>query len=485
LAKRHQNPREYTRSGRKAKLSWGHLAKLKNRCIVSIKRLSCGETDLGATPIENVTSAPGLRREAAESAAKRRGFRNGWVTFAETLKLAMDSLRAHKLRSFLTLLGVILAVATLVSVMSVIAGLNKYIADKVADLGANVFVIDRFGIITSEDAWVQAQKRPLITEEEFERFRDTSQLAKQVAGYDRQNMQTRSGDAILENTQVIGITANYAEIENLSIAQGRFITTADEEHRSEVTFIGADLAEKFFPNVDPIGKTVRAGTHTYEVVGVGGRIGSALGRSKDNYLLLPLGTYLKGWHTANDSLAIFVQASNAETMQSAEEEARMLFRAWRHIPYTGPDNFAILGSDSIMALWHQLTGNLAFVAVALVSVFLVVGGIVIMNIMLASVTERTREIGLRRSLGARKQHILLQFLTESAVLAAAGGLIGILGAGVIVLFVKNVFSFPMDMPFGAVVLSLLLATGVGLFFGIFPAMRAAKLDPIEALRADG
>jgi len=397
----------------------------------------------------------------------------------------MDSLRAHKLRSFLTLLGVILAVATLVSVMSVIAGLNKYIADKVADLGANVFVIDRLGFITSRDVWVQAQKRPLITMEEFERYRDTNRLARQVAGYDRQNTETRSGDAIMENTQVIGVTSGYAEIENLTIAQGRFITPADEEHRSEVAFIGADLAEKFFPNVDPIGKTVRAETHTYEVIGVGGRIGSVLGYSKDNYMLVPLETYRKGWHKPDDTLAVFVQVPNAESMQSAEEEARMLFRAWRHIPYDGQDDFAILGSDSIMAVWYQLTGNLAFVTMALVSVFLVVGGIVIMNIMLASVTERTREIGLRRSLGARKQHILLQFVTESALLAATGGLIGILVATAIVVFVKNAFSFPMDMPISAVILSLLLATGVGLFFGIFPAMRAAKLDPIEALRAEG
>ncbi len=163
----------------------------------------------------------------------------------------------------------------------------------------------------------------------------------------------------------------------------------------------------------------------------------------------------------------------------------MLMRAWRHLPFDAPDNFAILGSDSIMALWHDLTGNLAFVAVALVSVFLVVGGIVIMNIMLASVTERTREIGLRRSLGARKTHILLQFMTESAVLAATGGLIGVLVAYAIVFLVRTTFSFPMETPFAAVVLALGVSTAVGLFFGIFPAMRAAKLDPIEALRADG
>jgi len=288
----------------------------------------------------------------------------------------------------------------------------------------------------------------------------------------------------MENTTVTGVTPNYADIRGLNIAQGRFLSQADEDHRSEVVFIGSHLAEKFFPNVDPIGKTVRSDTHTYEVIGVGAPIGSALGMSQDNYMLMPLSTYLKGYRRADDSLAIFVQAPNAETMNSCEEEARMLFRAWRHVPYNDADNFAIMGSDSVMAVWHQLTGNLAFVAMALVSVFLVVGGIVIMNIMLASVTERTREIGLRRSLGARKQHILLQFLTESAVLAASGGVIGLVGAYVVVFLVKAIFSFPMETPLIAVLLSLCLSTAVGLFFGIFPAMRAAKLDPIEALRSE-
>jgi putative ABC transport system permease protein len=440
---------------------------------------------LGVTSFENLTGAPPFGRAAAESAAKAHGFGGSWVTSAETMRLALDSLHAHKLRSFLTLLGVILAVTTLVSVMSVIAGLNFYIADKVANLGANVLVIDRFGIITSEDQWVKAQKRPIITLEDFDRFREAAKLPKAVAGYDRIQAQSRSGDAIMENTSVIGVTANYAEVRGLNVAQGRFLTEADDEHRSEVAFIGADLAQKFFPSVDPIGKTIRSETHTYEVVGVGAVIGSALGRSQDNYLLLPLGTFLKGWHRPNDSMAIFVQAPNGEVLQSCEDEARMLFRAWHHVPYNSPDDFGILGSESIMALWRDLTGNLAKVAMALVSVFLVVGGIVIMNIMLASVTERTREIGLRRSLGARKKHILLQFLAESGLLAAVGGLIGIIAAAGIVYFVKHAFDFPMEMPLSAIILSLVLSTAVGLFFGIFPAMRAAKLDPIEALRADG
>jgi putative ABC transport system permease protein len=237
--------------------------------------------------------------------------------------------------------------------------------------------------------------------------------------------------------------------------------------------------------VDPIGKTVRAETHSYQIIGVAEAIGSAFGQSQDNYLMMPIGTYDKEWHRQRDWITIFVQAPSAEMMPATEDEARMFMRAWRHLPYDAKDNFAILGSDSIMKLWHDLTGNLAMVAVMLVSVFLVVGGIVIMNIMLASVTERTREIGIRRSLGARKKHILLQFMTESAVLATVGGILGVLLAYGVVSLGHATTSIPMEMPLGAVIVSLAVSTGVGLFFGIYPAMKAAKLDPIEALRADG
>ncbi len=438
---------------------------------------------MGVVPLEGFRVAPPLADGVTQSRAER--YRRGWRTFVETLKLSLDALRAHKLRSFLTLLGVILAVLTLVVVMSMIAGLNLYVATRVANLGANVFLVDRFGIITSQDAFLKAQKRPFIDMEDYERLRGAMKLATAVAAEEDRNVQSKSGNAIMENTMMMGATPNFADVRNLEVAQGRFITPSDDEHREDVVFIGPDLVQKFFPNEDPIGKTIRVQTHTYEVIGVAEPLGSAFGQSQDNYMIMPMNTYRKGWHTNNDWITIFVEAPSSELMQASQDEARMYMRAWRHLPYDAPDNFAILGSDSIMQLWHDLTGNLAFVAMALVSIFLVVGGIVIMNIMLASVTERTREIGLRRAVGARKKHILLQFLIESSVLAATGGLIGIIGAYLVVFVVKGLFSFPLEMPLVAVFLSLCLATAVGLFFGIFPAMRAAKLDPIEALRADG
>ena len=441
---------------------------------------------MGVTPAEGLTGIPQvLPKSGSRLGRVAAGLRGGLVTTLETLWLALDALRAHKLRSFLTLLGVILAVMTLVAVMSVVAGLNFYVADRVANLGANVYLIDRIGIITSQDEWIKAQRRPLITLEEYERLRDSMQTASHIAATDDSNIDIRFGNILLENTDVTGVTPNYAEIRNINIAAGRMLSEADDLHRAPVCIIGADVQKKFFANVDPIGKTIRAGTHTYEVVGVAEAIGSAFGQSQDNYILMPLATYYKEWHKANDWLTIFVQAQNAELMDASEDEARMFLRAWRHLPYDSADNFSVFGSDSIMALWKEITGNLFAVAVGLVSVFLVVGGIVIMNIMLASVTERTREIGIRRSLGARRKHIVLQFMTESAVLSTVGGLIGLALAYGIVALARAVTPIPVRTPASAVIIALSVSTSVGLFFGIYPATRAAKLDPIEALRADG
>lgn len=440
---------------------------------------------MGVTPMDRWSAVPRAERTAPALASRAARFRAGAVTVLETFRLALESLRAHKLRSFLTLLGVILAVTTLVTVMSVVTGMNTYVADRIANLGANVFLVDRFGIITSQDEFVKAQKRPLIEMDDYERLRNSMMTARAVAAEDDRNTQVRSGNVKMDNTDVMGVTYNFADVRNINVAQGRFITEADDQHHSEVVFLGADVAKKFFANVDPIGKTINAETHSYQVIGVAEAIGSAFGQSQDNYMMMPIGTYAKEWHRQSDWIVIFVQAPSAEMMAATEDEARMFMRAWRHLPYNAKDNFAILGSDSIMKLWHDLTGNLAMVAVMLVSVFLVVGGIVIMNIMLASVTERTHEIGIRRSLGARKKHILLQFMTESAVLASLGGLLGVILAYGVVSLGRATTSIPMETPLTAILVSLGVSTGVGLFFGIYPAMKAAKLDPIEALRADG
>jgi putative ABC transport system permease protein len=425
------------------------------------------------------------RPRVASEGLKLGGFRSIAVTMLETVRLSLDALRAHKLRSFLTLLGVILAVTTLVAVMSVVAGLNFYVADKIANLGANVYVLTRFGIITSNDAWVKAQKRPLVTAEELANLRAGMRTASRIAALLGTSSDIRYGNDLMQDVNVLGVTPNYSAVRSVNVASGRFLMEADETHHSPVCFIGGDVQKKFFSNVDAIGKTIRAGTHSYEVVGVAEVIGSALGQSQDNFIYIPLGTYSKEWGTQRDSLVLFIQAQNAEMMEASEDEARMLLRAWRHTPWDDADSFGIVGSDSIMGLWKSLTGNLFMVAVGLTAVFLVVGGIVIMNIMLASVTERTREIGLRRSLGARRKHIVLQFVTESAVLAATGGLIGIILAYVVVAAARAATSIPMKTPMSAVILSLSVSTAVGLFFGIYPAMRAAQLDPIEALRADG
>src|SRR3989454_9876315 len=281
----------------------------------------------------------------ASKGSKLRRFRSGLITMTETLRLSLDALRAHKLRSFLTLLGVILAVTTVVAVMSVVAGLNFYVADKIANLGANVYVLTRFGIITSQDAWVKAQKRPLVTTEEFTKLRAGMRTASQVAALLGTSSDLRYGNDLLQDVNILGVTPNYSEVRSLNVASGRFLMEADETHHSPVCFIGGDVQKKFFSNVDPIGKTIRAGNHSYEVIGVAAVIGSALGQSQDNFMFIPLGTYSKEWGTQRDSLVLFIQAQNAERMAPSEDEARRLLRAWRQTSWTDPGSFGVWGSE--------------------------------------------------------------------------------------------------------------------------------------------
>jgi putative ABC transport system permease protein len=406
------------------------------------------------------------------------------VAFGETLRLSLDTLRSHKLRSFLTLLGVILAVTTLVAVMSVVEGLNLYISDRVANLGANAFVVDRFGIITKWEDWVRAQRRPLLTVDDYQALLDRMQLAERIAAVEGTTQDVRYGNDLSEDVRIIGVTPVYPEVRNLVVAAGRFLMDADELHRSPVCVLGADVAQRFFSHVDPIGKSLRAGSQQYEVVGVARAIGSVFGQSQDNFVMIPFSTYEKTWHAPHDSITLFVQARSAELLDAAQDEARLILRAHRHVRYEDPDNFGIIAPTSITGLWEELTRNIFALAVWLSAVFSVVGGVVIMNIMLASVTERTHEIGIRKSLGARRRHIITQFLVESAALACVGGIVGIALALGISELVRALTPMPISTPARAIILALLLSTAVGLFFGIYPAVRASRLDPIEALRVE-
>ena len=401
----------------------------------------------------------------------------------EPAVIALETLRAHKLRSFLTLLGVILSVATLIVVVSMIQGTNLYISNRVANFGANVFLVTQYPIITSREQFVKLQRRNKpITWENYEFVRSNMSLASTVAF----TMGRNTGDAKYANEDVgnvtiRGVTGNMVDLDPVEVAYGRNISDADNEHRADVTFIGTDLVKRFFLGVDPLGKSVILDGKPYTVIGVAKEIGSTLGQPQDTFAYIPVETYRKVYGT-QESGALRIQSRTPQLMGTAEDEARMLMRAVRHIPPNQDDNFGLIEPSAVMGLWSTLTSLIAQSAIGIVSVFLVIGGIVIMNIMLASVTERTREIGVRKSLGATRRDIMLQFLIEASVLSAVGGGVGVLVAVVIAPAVGRIASFPTTVPVAAIIAALGISTAIGMFFGIYPAYKAAKLDPIEALR---
>jgi putative ABC transport system permease protein len=403
-------------------------------------------------------------------------------SIAEPAMIAMQTIRAHKLRTFLTLLGVILSVCTLIIVVGLIEGTNRYIQDRVANMGANVFLVVRFPLITDAQEFMKALRRNKnVTWEDYVALRDTLKLPKNV-GVETRNMgRVRTGTQNLEDISIRGVTASIGAMDVEEPATGRYIVEGDSQHRATVTFIGTEVADKLFPGVDPIGHTLEIAGLPFEVVGVAKPIGTVLGQSQDNFAYIPIETFLK-IYGGNRSLSINIQARSAEWMARTQEEARVLMRARRHLRQNEEDSFGIIGSETLMSLWNQLTGAIAASMVGIVSIFLVIGGVVIMNVMLASVTERTREIGIRKSVGARRRDILMQFLVEASVMSGFGGAIGITVAWLIAVLVDSTTSVPMKVPLSAVIVALSVSTAVGLFFGIYPATKAAKLDPIEALR---
>jgi putative ABC transport system permease protein len=404
------------------------------------------------------------------------------VSLKEPMMIALETLRTHKLRSFLTLLGVILSVSTLIIVVSMVQGANKYVAEKVANFGSNVFLVSRFPIITSAEMFVKlSRSNKNITWEDYEYVRDNMKLAEAVGLEAHHNGKVKYKTESIEDIDVRGVTANMVGIDTEEPVLGRYISDPDDVHRANVTMIGNDVAKRFFASVDPLGKSIYIDGEAYEVVGVAKEMGSAFGQSQDSFVYIPVQTWRKVYGS-NVSMNINVKAAAADLMQPAEDEARVLMRARRHLAGRQDDTFGIVEPSAIMDLYNNLTGSLASGSIFVVGIFMVIGGIVIMNIMLASVTERTREIGVRKSLGATRRDILLQFLVESAVMATIGGVMGVVTAAIISFIVGHLTPFPMDLPIRWVIIGVLVATSVGVFFGVYPAYKASKLNPIEALR---
>ncbi len=416
-----------------------------------------------------------------------RTLRSG-ASFWESGRIAVESLSKNKLRSFLTLLGIILATSTLIAVTSFVHGMNLYIATKLSDMGSSGFRVMRIVFIGNWDPkkYLEMERRnPQIKPEEYEFIKANTRLLSDVGLETDKNVTIGYAGQTMQTVDLQGITANIPSLSNIEVGTGREISESEIKRHAPVAYIGNDVAEKFFSGADPIGKTIKADGVPYEVIGVAKAKGSVFGQSQDKFVMIPVYSYFKTYGNGlHADVAIFGKSIDPDHVSEAQDEVRMLLRAFRHTAPGQDDTFSIFGSETLSNAWTNLTGAIAGMAFGVVSVFLVVGGIVIMNIMLAVVTERTREIGIRKAVGARRQDILNQFLVESAVLAAIGGLIGVVSAYLLTVVVKNLTPLPMEMPLVSVILGVGLSAGVGLFFGIYPARQASKLDPIVALHAD-
>jgi putative ABC transport system permease protein len=406
------------------------------------------------------------------------------MQFSEAVKLALQSLWANKMRSILTLIGVVMGVASVIMVITLTNTANDYMGTKLTGYGADVFTVDRMGAIFGPEEYMRFQKRKFIKLDDYEAVRDACTFCKEVGTSLSKSAKVVHNGHSTTDTEVRGYTASMFSLNNLNVVLGRALTPGDVEHAARTVVVGYDVVDDVMGDGDPLGQEVRVDGVPYTVVGVGERQGKTFGQSQDNWVVVPITTYQHTYGT-NDSLTIYARADgDAKVMEEAEDQVRVLMRARRHDAPGAADSFELMTNDTFLQIWKQISQLFVFIVLALASISLVVGGIVIMNIMLVSVTERTREIGVRKALGARQKDVLMQFLIESALMATLGGVIGILlGIGVAEL-ITLIFDISVNVSVGSVLLGLFMATGTGIFFGVYPASKAAKLDPIVALRAD-
>ena len=403
------------------------------------------------------------------------------MNFAEAVFIALSSLRANRLRSLLTLLGIVIGVMAVIAVVSIISGLNDYVAGKIFNLGPDVMSISRMSpVVTSLDDFIENQKRKNLYITDMEAIKAACNNCKAVGASVNMRGRLKFGRDFVDS-QIQGYTAELPAIRGNELQTGRFLTEYDVEHARNVCVIGSDIVDNLFPFVDPIGKTLIIDDRAFEVIGVGVKQGSVLGQSQDNWAMIPLSLHQK-MYGARRSINIYAKAKDEPHLAAAESEVRLTLRARRHLSYNAKDDFALNTNDNFLQIWANISRAFFAVTIGIASISLVVGGIVVMNIMLVSVTERTREIGIRKATGARRHDILIQFLVESSTLALVGGIIGVLLGASIALAISWFTPLPASIKWWAVFLGLSVSTTVGLFFGIYPATKAANLDPIVALR---
>ena len=405
--------------------------------------------------------------------------------FMESVKIALQSLWANKLRSVLTLLGVVIGVASVITVVTLVNGANTYVSTKLFTYGADVFTVSKQPRVSFDDAeWIRNQKRKNIKLEDFEAIQQQCSRCTATGAATGQPGKVVYGTQSTSDTTVRGWTNTMPSMNNINIALGRAFTQTDDDLANRVTVIGADIADNFFTNTDPLGKEIRIDGEIYTVVGIAERQGKTFGQSQDNLVYIPLTTFLHT-HGSDRSITIYARASGVgDPLQLAVDEVRTIMRNRRHDAAGVPDSFTLDTSDTTVGLLQSITASFGAIVVAIAGISLVVGGIVIMNIMLVSVTERTREIGIRKALGARRADLMMQFLIESSTMSLVGGFLGVIGGVGVAELITLLVGFPSAVKLWSVFAGLIVAIAVGVFFGVYPARKAAILDPIVALRSE-
>ncbi|HVI09273.1 MAG TPA: ABC transporter permease [Candidatus Binatia bacterium] len=403
----------------------------------------------------------------------------------EAIRIALQSLWVNKLRSVLTLLGVVIGVAAVIAVVTFVSGINDYVAQKIFNLGADVFIIFKVSpAVTIVDHYLEGEKRKDLTMEDYQAVAAACRDCRYVgAAVRNETGKVKYAEQSISDTSVRGITPSMAPIYDTDLSAGRMLNETDLENRLPVAVIGTDIVEHLMAGTDPLGKEIRIDGWTYQVIGVGTKKGSTLGQSADNYVMIPITAYLKQYGVHNNSIRISGKATSAGVpLDEAVDQTRAALRARRHDQPGSEDSFDIETNASLLGIWTDFSQTFFIATIGIACISLVVGGIVIMNIMLVSVTERTREIGIRKALGARRVDVLLQFLIESVTLALTGGTLGVLFGVFIALTVTLLIGMPSAIKLWAVAAGLFVSASVGVFFGVYPARKASRLDPIVALR---